>query len=865
MAISKPPAPRPVANKNVQPTANQANKSNPANSKPGNQSNSKPADKQAQGSKGSEDPDKSVLEILKPPPKPLKPEVFLDDDSEDENDIKCDKCMQSFWFKKELVSHLVEVHKISEEEQEKERQRKAAALREEIRRKALSKQMAERQRLAQRRMEEQRRSAMSNQQQLHSALARANQAARLRNEQRLGLERSMLAKRREVQSMQDRNARAKRLELQMLIERRNRLMSQTANRGLAFRPRDLGSNREIRLGSGIVIQRSDAPSRVEANENTIFKFHYDNDNRFVCQLCERKFGDPNGMINHWKSHVKTNSGRPRSEIRGSVGRPSNNLPQKRKRETVTLDESDDDDVKADSDYDDRRARSRSDNKKKKGKSSKSYDWGDKRERKESRQKNDRERRAEQREERQSERMSKKKSQNKTPQWSPYLMWSVRFKNKLMAEFPEWSSSEINKATSEGWKNVSKKEVERLEDEVTCVNERIQCREDNTEYWTAYKLWAKRRKTEILEENPEKKDSLVERECQREWDEVRKEYKDILEDQVTVINRHNLSSKKGKPICNAFLLWSIETMESLQKKDSNITEVAIGKAITEGWQEVEEEKLDALVAESVRINQLLARKHNDDNDTNKSKKKNEEEEEEEEIGDDEDWDPFVVQLKNVQDIINDVEGKGETQRKRKISLKEALKSAKREANSDAWNQMEPEVVVNSEDENEDDEKDKRKAKNKKAKKTESETVDIDDDEVSAEKLNINIALTEGKSFANDLKQAGIDSEDNNKEGAENTKNYSQEEFDKILNKSNKKNFQKQNDSDENEAVEDMDGAERDIEQRLNEDEITKQLEKETGIHIQELSGKNKEDSPALSKATIESAQRLGLSYKDLFLY
>merc|ERR1712115_175519 len=147
------------------------------------------------------------------------------------------------------------------------------------------------------------------------------------------------------------------------------------------------------------------------------------------------------------------------------------------------------------------------------------------------------------------------------------------------------------------------------------------------------------------------------------------------------------------------------------------------------------------------------------------------------------------------------------------------------------------------------------------KEEKETVDIDEDEISSERLNINIALTEGKGFANDLKEAGIESEENNKDA----KNYSQEEFDNILNKSSKKSFQKNNDkdSDENENQEDMDGGERDIEQRLNEDEITKQLEKETGIHITELSGKSKEDSPALSKATIESAQRLGLSYKDLF--
>merc|ERR1712223_1546195 len=242
---------------------------------------------------------------------------------------------------------------------------------------------------------------------------------------------------------------------------------------------------------------------------------------------------------------------------------------------------------------------------------------------------------------------------------------------------------------------------------------------------------------------------------------------------------------------------------------------------------------------------------------KSKKK-EEEEDDEEIGDDEDWDPFVVQLKNVQEIINEVEGKGESQRKRKITLKEALEAYKKEEANNAWNQMEPEVIVNSEEE---DDNENKKLKRKISKREEKETVDIDEDEISSERLNINIALTEGKGFANDLKEAGIESEENNKDA----KNYSQEEFDNILNKSSKKSFKNNNDSDENENQEDMDGGERDIEQRLNEDEITKQLEKETGIHITELSGKSKEDSPALSKATIESAQRLGLSYKDLFLY
>merc|ERR1712150_381503 len=266
----------------------------------------------------------------------------------------------------------------------------------------------------------------------------------------------------------------------------------------------------------------------------------------------------------------------------------------------------------------------------------------------------------------------------------------------------------------------------------------------------------------------------------------------------------------------------------------------------GWQEVEEEKLDALVAESVRINQLLA-KQNDD--SNSKKKGNDEEEDEEEIGDDEDWDPFVVQLKKVQDIINEVEGKGEMNKKRKITLKQALEDAKKEAKE----------VLNSDDEKDNDEN--TKVKREKSKKLEKDTVDIDDDEVLAEKVNINIALTEGKSLINDLKETGISSEDQGKEG----KNYSQEDLDQILNKTNdrKKSFPNNNDnkdSDDNETREDMDGAE----QSLNEEEITKQLEKD-GIHITELNGKSKEQNPALSAATIESAQRLGLSYKDLFLY
>merc|ERR1712109_146383 len=168
------------------------------------------------------------------------------------------------------------------------------------------------------------------------------------------------------------------------------------------------------------------------------------------------------------------------------------------------------------------------------------------------------------------------------------------------------------------------------------------------------------------------------------------------------------------------------------------------------------------------------------------------EDDEEIGDDEDWDPFVVQLKNVQEIINEVEGKGESQRKRKITLKEALEAYKKEEANNAWNQMEPEVIVNSEEE---DDNENKKLKRKKSKKEEKETVDIDEDEISSERLNINIALTEGKGFANDLKEAGIESEENNKDA----KNYSQEEFDNILNKSSKKSFQKHNDkdSDENE--------------------------------------------------------------------
>ena len=53
----------------------------------------------------------------------------------------------------------------------------------------------------------------------------------------------------------------------------------------------------------------------------------------------------------------------------------------------------------------------------------------------------------------------------------------------MAKHPEWNFAEVSKAISEGWKEVTMEEVERLEEEVFCLNERSKFKAKGKAYWT----------------------------------------------------------------------------------------------------------------------------------------------------------------------------------------------------------------------------------------------------------------------------------------------------------------------------------------------------------------------------------------------
>merc|ERR1712043_106386 len=79
-----------------------------------------------------------------------------------------------------------------------------------------------------------------------------------------------------------------------------------------------------------------------------------NENRFVCQLCTRKFNDANSMVLHWKSHVILTGGRGDSASR-LAGRLK--PAAKKKGETITLDS--DSDVQEESDDDSRKSNDRS--------------------------------------------------------------------------------------------------------------------------------------------------------------------------------------------------------------------------------------------------------------------------------------------------------------------------------------------------------------------------------------------------------------------------------------------------------------------------------------------------------------------------
>ena len=55
-------------------------------------------------------------------------------------------------------------------------------------------------------------------------------------------------------------------------------------------------------------------------------------------------------------------------------------------------------------------------------------------------------------------------------WTAYLLWSTRRRKEITKENPDYSFAQVGKAISEGWKEVSKEEVEKLKEEAEYLNE-----------------------------------------------------------------------------------------------------------------------------------------------------------------------------------------------------------------------------------------------------------------------------------------------------------------------------------------------------------------------------------------------------------
>ena len=228
----------------------------------------------------------------------------------------------------------------------------------------------------------------------------------------------------------------------------------------------------------------------------------------------------------------------------------------------------------------------------------------------------------------------------------------------MAKHPEWNFAEVSKAISEGWKDVTMEEVERLEEEVFCLNERSKFKAKGKAYWTAFKLWSKRMRKEILEEHPAWTDYAVESALERKWKTVKKEEIDVLENQVTLLSENDDEQvEKGLGTFNAFLCWSIKKMKNIQLNIPNWSDIQIGKSITDGWQEIEKEEVEGLDFEAFclneKVNKRVKKKGKGQRKASIDTEENEDEADEE-IGDDEEWDPFILKLKRISKFINKLE-------------------------------------------------------------------------------------------------------------------------------------------------------------------------------------------------------------------
>ena len=395
----------------------------------------------------------------------------------------------------------------------------------------------------------------------------------------------------------------RRRNVQRVMEQRRRIaMAQQQRMQAALG----GSGRGIMRGRG---GTSITPGMMKPK----FSFQY-HDGGFICELCKKKFSDGNEMVKHWRTH---NTGRGRGAAPGTGrGRGRGRPPMSEGAST--------------------RGRGRG--------------------RGRGRQKSEKTLRKEERQ-RKKEEKAKRKANSKRPAWTPYLMWSTRRRKKLMVKHPEWNFAEVSKAISEGWKEVTMEEVERLEEEVFCLNERSKFKAKGKAYWTAFKLWSKRMRKEILEEHPAWTDYAVESALERKWKTVKKEEIDVLENQVTLLSENNEEKvEKGLGNFNAFVCWSIKKMKNIQVNIPNWSDIQIGKSITDGWQEIEKEELEGLDFEASSLNEKVNKRVKKKGKGKRISVDTEEEEEEadEEIGDDEEWDPFILKLKQISKFIDKLE-------------------------------------------------------------------------------------------------------------------------------------------------------------------------------------------------------------------
>lgn len=383
-----------------------------------------------------------------------------------------------------------------------------------------------------------------------------------------------------------------------------------------------------------------------------FSFQY-HDGGFICELCKKKFSDGNDMVKHWRTH-NTSRGRVSTSTAGR-GRGRGRPP---------LAEG----------------------------SSRGIGRG--RGRGRGRQKSEKTLRREERL-RKKEEKAKRKTNSKRPSWTPYLMWSTRRRKKLMVKHPEWNFGDVSKAISEGWKEVTMEEVERLEEEVFCLNERSKFKAKGKAYWTAFKLWSKRMRKEILEEHPAWTDYAVESALERKWKSVKKEEIDVLEDQVTLLSENNDEKvEKGFGNFNAFLCWSINKMKNIQTNIPNWSDIQIGKSITDGWLEIEKEEIEGLDFEAFCLNEKVNKRVQKKGKRQRKSMDADEDEGDEEIGDDEEWDPYLLKLKQLAKFIDKLETMEELQEQPAESTEE-----EKEDQKDGEHEK-SEVIKDKKDENED---------------------------------------------------------------------------------------------------------------------------------------------------------------------